>query len=158
MALILVGKSTCFLCDNVITEDTPYRGFPHFVPNRNDELFVFSDSPVHIDCVNVAPNGEKANRYANEFVKFTRPENRKCVVTGELITKYEDHVIIGYLTSDETSPLHQFNFTHIHRNNLAQWESRLQLLSLLLALKESDSWRHHYAQLHLSALINSVTI
>lgn len=158
MALILVGKSECFLCNKVITGDTPYGGFPHFVPNRNDELFPFSDSPVHIDCVEAAPNGMKASYYADEFVKFTRPENRKCVVTGELITRHEDHIIIGYLTSDETLPLHQFNFTHIHRNNLAQWEDRLKLLSLLLALKESYNWRHHYGQLHLSTLIDSITI
>ncbi|MEO3405182.1 hypothetical protein AAFN85_14840 [Mucilaginibacter sp. CAU 1740] len=158
MALIAVGKSVCFLCNEVITEDTDYGGFPHFVPNKNDELFAFSDSPVHIDCVNAAPNGAKANRYADEFIKFTRPENRKCLVTGELITKYEDHIVIGYLTSDEASPLHRFNFRHIHRNNLARWADQVLLLSLLLALKESEDWKHHYGQLHLSNLINSITI
>lgn len=158
MALIFEGKSECFLCHKVLTNDTPYQGFPAFVCNENDELFVFSDSGVHIDCVNAAPNGAKANRYADEFIKFTRPENRKCVVTGELITRYEDHIFIEYLTSDETSPLHQFNFTNIHRNNISQWKGRLQLLSLLFSLKESDSWKNYYAQRYLSKLIDSITI
>ncbi|SEM97726.1 hypothetical protein SAMN05192574_10255 [Mucilaginibacter gossypiicola] len=158
MALILHGKSTCCFCNQVLNDDADYRGFPHFVGNSNDELFKYSDNAFHIDCLNAAPIGAKLIRYADEFIRFIAPGNRKCVVTGELITKQEDHIMIGYLTSDEASALHQFNFTHIHRNNLAKWQDQSKLLSLLLSLRDSENWQNHYPQQYLSMLIQSITL
>jgi hypothetical protein len=158
MALIIPNKSTCIFCDQVLEEGTNYGGFPPFVPNPDDELFIFSDNAFHIDCLNAAENSKKAIAYVDESINSRRPGNRKCIVTGELITRQEDHIVIGYLTSDESSVLHQFNFVQIHRNNLAKWEDRPLLLSLLLALKASGNWQNQYAQRHLSALIKDLTL
>lgn len=158
MVLIIHGKSTCCFCNQVLNDDTDYGGFAPFIINPNDELFKFSDNAFHIDCLNAAENSNKAIAYAEESIRFGRPENRKCIVTAELITKQEDHICIGCLTSDESSELHRFNFTHIHRNNLAQWKDRAPLLSLLIALKDSEDWRNHNMQRYLSMLIKSITL
>lgn len=50
MALILFGKTECSLCGNVIMDDDDIVANSHFIADRNDPLWRFSDSTMHRSC------------------------------------------------------------------------------------------------------------
>jgi hypothetical protein len=50
MAIILQGKSECSLCGNVIMAGDKIVGTSHFIADRNDPLWRFSDSAMHRSC------------------------------------------------------------------------------------------------------------
>jgi hypothetical protein len=158
MSILLLGLSECPICHKIINEGDNYYMFPHFVVNRKDPLYFVSDDSCHVECLLDANNGKKAIRYRNLFIAKTRPENRKCIVSGELITRQEDHCFIGYLTSNKSSNLHRFNFTHINKLNLAQWAEREYLVKELAKLRDSGEWHEGENGKYLDMLINELTL
>ena len=50
VALILPGKTECSLCDNVIMDGDDIVATSHFIADRNDPLWRFSDSAMHRSC------------------------------------------------------------------------------------------------------------
>ena len=50
MALLLVGKSKCPLCSEVIASTDQVRLFPAFIEDTSDPLWPFSDSAMHAHC------------------------------------------------------------------------------------------------------------
>ncbi|MBN9383773.1 MAG: hypothetical protein J0H74_23655 [Chitinophagaceae bacterium] len=52
----------------------------------------------------------------------------------------EDHIWIGYLTSDKSEFLHQYNFTHLSRKHLHEWADRLKVIEELKKFKDSGKW------------------
>lgn len=130
-----------------------YYGFPHFVANILDPLHFFSDRSFHLACLERSTLGRIAMQYAELGNFKIKPENRKCIVTGELITRQKEHILIGYLTSDESSYLHRFNFTHINVLNLSQWNEREDVIKELAQLRESGLWLEEGNRNYLNKLI-----
>lgn len=50
MAIIIPGKTLCPLCDDVITESDEIVGVPHFIADKNDPLWRYSDAAFHRAC------------------------------------------------------------------------------------------------------------
>lgn len=50
MALVMRGKSTCPLCGKVLAEGDDIVGTTHFIADRNDPLWRFSDAAMHRAC------------------------------------------------------------------------------------------------------------
>jgi hypothetical protein len=50
MALVLVGKSRCPICDDVIETQDQIVATTHFVADRDDPLWSFSDAAMHREC------------------------------------------------------------------------------------------------------------
>ena len=48
MAIIIRGKTCCALCDEVIYDADDIVATSHFVTDRNDPLWRFSDAAIHI--------------------------------------------------------------------------------------------------------------
>jgi len=140
MSLLFLGKTECKICKKVINEVDVYYGFTHLFINILDPLNFFSNRTFHLDCLISSRYGKTAIYYADLGNLKVKPANRKCIVSGELITKQKEHILIGYLTSDESSYLHQFNFTHISILNLPQWKERDQVAKELIKLRESGMW------------------
>ncbi len=156
MSILLLGKSTCPICGLTIKEGDQYYCFPAFVININDELFFFNDDNFHLDCLNRHKLGEVAKKYANLFVERIRPDNRRCLITGEKITDPNDHIFIDYLTSNEEDYLHRFNFVHICKRSLASWELRKRLVEELIKLKSSGKWQELAGKDYLGNLISQL--
>ncbi|HVU55803.1 MAG TPA: hypothetical protein VHD83_12155 [Puia sp.] len=153
MSILLLGKSTCRICGLTINEGDQYYCFPAFVINISDELFLFSDNNFHLDCLNRHKSTESAKKYADLFIEKIKPQNRICLITGKKIINQEDHIYIGYLTSNDKDYLHQFNFTHVCKSSLYSWESRKQLVEELIKLKNSGKWKESNGQNYLENLI-----
>jgi len=143
MTLLLLGRTACPICGKVINKEDAFYGFTSFVANILDPLYFFSDNVYHRECLLNKEYGKKAILYSDLRYLKTRPENRKCVVTGALIEKQDEHMWIGYLTSDEKSGLHQFNFTNINKLNLSMWPKREYCLNELIKLLNSGTWREY---------------
>jgi len=50
MAIIITGKSKCALCGEVLLSEQEIVGTPHFIADRNDPLWRFSDAAMHRAC------------------------------------------------------------------------------------------------------------
>ena len=50
MALIGIGTSKCAICGRVLDDQNDATGLHHFIDDRNDPFWRFSDSAVHISC------------------------------------------------------------------------------------------------------------
>ena len=50
MALILLGKTECSICGVILNEDDPLVATTHFIADRDDPLWRFSDSAMHKSC------------------------------------------------------------------------------------------------------------
>jgi hypothetical protein len=50
MAIILEGKTECSICGKVLEKGQEIIGFPHFIGDRNDPLWAYSDSGMHKGC------------------------------------------------------------------------------------------------------------
>lgn len=49
MAHLLLGKATCTLCGNVVSESQSFVAFPAFIPNGH-EFSAYSDGVFHLEC------------------------------------------------------------------------------------------------------------
>ena len=50
MALILLGKSKCVLCEVVLQKEDRLVATSHFIGDRSDPLWRYSDAPFHYRC------------------------------------------------------------------------------------------------------------
>jgi hypothetical protein len=50
MALFFPGKSKCALCGEVIAVNEPVIATSHFITDKNDSLWRYSDAPFHKRC------------------------------------------------------------------------------------------------------------
>ncbi len=50
MALIIVGKSKCPICGEVLQEGQRRVATSHFIYEKSDPLWRFSDAGMHYDC------------------------------------------------------------------------------------------------------------
>lgn len=113
MAITILNSSKCSICSKEMKENDTIFSFPSFIQNANDVLFQFNDNSFHSECLRFHPQGTKAMKLADEFITKTRPENRICVVGGNLVKKMDDYIFIDLLTSDEIEPLYNFRFTRL---------------------------------------------
>ncbi len=101
--------------------------------------------------------GPTAIDYAEEFKNKVQPASRRCVIGGNLITDPDDHIFIDLLTSDRSSFLHQFNFTHIDKRNLIGWEEREKLIDQIIKVYKSDTEKGPGEERYLRNLIEQLS-
>ncbi len=158
MAILLLGKTNCTICNNTIYENEEYYSFPSFVINTKDEIYFFNDSSFHCHCLTTMPSSESALQMAELFIKSVKPENRKSIITGKAIIIYKNHVFIDYLTSDKKDFLYKFNFAHVDKTELSIWKQRESLIDHLIKLKSSDNWKELEGGKYLTKLIDDLSL
>lgn len=141
MAIIFEGMSTCPICNQVLDKEKPFMGFPPFTGNANDILFMFSDSGVHVDCLHHHPHGALALLHGDRCAEAIKPENRKCMIDGQIIEHMEHFIGFGMFTSDESEPLAKFNYMKISRLNLDRWQDREAFISIGTEFLQAGKWR-----------------
>lgn len=72
------GKSTCPLCGQVLGKDDANFGTTHFIADRNDPLWRFSDAAMHGTCFEAwehrAEFEAKYQRFLDECRRSLPPE------------------------------------------------------------------------------------
>ena len=141
MALILVGKTKCPLCGNILEDKQETVSFSPFVSNELDPLWPFSDAALHSACFDHHPLWSEAIARHEEMRKKTAPGNRACVVCKAEIEDPDDYFGLGYFVSNPRDPLYHYNYTEAHESCLPNWSEVSHLYRLLRELKQSGQWK-----------------
>jgi hypothetical protein len=140
MALFISGK-TCKICQKPIENQDDLILFPAFVSNENDPLRLFSDGAFHKTCFLKHPLAGRAEAQLQNFSTRMGPGHRKCAVCNLEIVEPDNYLPTGYLTDDQTDPLSTFNYLHLHRTCLTNFQPRQSLIGQLKARLDSGEWK-----------------
>lgn len=138
--VLFVRGMKCGICGDPIREGEPLAGFPPFVPNRLDPLFMFSDGVFHQSCLEDHPLGSEALAQYAELRERLAPERRICASCGKRIDDPDDYFSTARLVGDSSHPLYRFNFLQLHKRCFGSWPHTAELKRLLSALEASGAW------------------
>jgi hypothetical protein len=141
MAIVIIGETICPLCGKPILEEDKVELFMNFVPNMLDRISVFSDSAVHIDCLNMHPLKNDALFFKNMAYQNRPSLNSICIVDGKPISNKGDTIFFGLLTSDKNEELFKFNFLTLNKRNVPNWNQREEFICLAINFKNMGKWK-----------------
>ncbi len=124
MSILIFDKSVCSICNLVIKNTEEHYSFPSFVINVKEPIFYFNDKSFHTSCLSKKEDSNIAINFANTFLNKIKPSNRICIIKGNLIKNYDDHIFIDLLTTNKTETLFEYNFAHIDRRNIPSWSKK----------------------------------
>jgi len=151
MSILICGKTECPLCGQVIYDAETAVGFPAFVYNDADPLLVFNDAAMHSSCVERDPKRQVLEIVLAEFRAKTGLGNRKCVVCRKEITDPDDYLLLPRLVDDKSDSLHQYNYTHLHKTHVRDWNDFEQVVALLRDLA-GCKWKGPFLNLLITQL------
>jgi hypothetical protein len=140
MALVIIGRSACNICGELIKSGQNYIGFPPFVSNEKDPLHCFSDAAVHEECLAKHSLASEVRLRREEALKASAPHNRCCSICGKAFETPDDYLALGHLVVDRAHPLFQYNYAQFHRSCLKAWPNRENFKQLLIELNASGAW------------------
>jgi hypothetical protein len=141
MAIVILGKTPCLLCGEVIREGQEVVAFPLITSNELDPLWKLSDGAFHAECFRRHPQAGKATARYVEIQERTGPGHRYCIVCGGEVTQPDQYFTLGHLTDDRRHPLYQHNYSQFHRACLANWTDLEQVSDQLEVFERSGAWR-----------------
>jgi hypothetical protein len=140
MAIYVPGVE-CGICHRPVTNAGEAIGFPPFVANEADPLWMFSDALLHKDCFLNHPLGSRASARLKEVQESAVQSRLLCVVCGERISNPDSLVPLGHLTGDSAHPLWRFNYSHLHRACISKWLDRELVVRELQSMLAKGDWR-----------------
>ena len=140
MALVIRGKSTCFICGRIMGKADEIVIFPPFVPNLRSPIRPFSDAGVHRECLDNHPLGTAAGALLKTCLDQSGHERRRCLVCKEPILEPDDYFSTGLLVADSADPLFDFNFLQFHKSHFALWERSHEFRREVEAFQGSIRW------------------
>jgi hypothetical protein len=141
MAIVIIDKTVCPICNQVIGDNQRVISFPPLVTNELDPLFLFHDAAIHEECFRRHPLANAATKHLQEMREKTAPVNRRCLVCTRLIVNPDDYFTLGHLVMAEDHALWPYNFAQFHRSCLPDWQDRTLVKNLLEELLSSGKWR-----------------
>lgn len=141
MAILILGKTKCPICNRILHGNQKIVSFPPFVGNELDPLHLFHDSAFHEECFRQHPLAETATLLLLEMRAKTAPTDRRCAVCLKPINEPDDYFSLGHLVSDRNHALFPFNYAQFHRSCLPIWPQRAYVGDLLGNLQESGKWK-----------------
>ena len=157
MAIIFEHQSQCPICGKELNEKNQFLMFPHFISNIKDPLFLFSDSGVHLNCLNEHPLGVNALFFKEKHYVVIPSINSICHIDGKSIQDPRDIFVIGMLTSDKNENLFKFNFLVLNKKNLNKWKDKDEFIKAASEYKKQNKWSSLNSFNYLDYLINEVT-
>jgi hypothetical protein len=136
MAIIILGKTVCLLCGEVIQAGDEIEAFPHIIFGELDPLRMFSDGGFHAACFHNHPLSEQMLTRREMYSRNSGKGNRMCWVCKLEIEHPDEFATVGFLTDDEEHPLFSFNYAKFHKHHIAKWEDLSAFISLI---EESDN-------------------
>ncbi|AYB31252.1 hypothetical protein [Chryseolinea soli] len=138
MALIFLDRTACAICQQTLKEGERISGFPAFTNNIKDPLYLFSDNGVHEQCFEHHSLKDEVDGLLTKF--FDAAKSRRCFVDGQIIDKMGDAIQVGFITSDTSEELYNYNFIYINRKNLQSWVGRDHFVMLLRNFEEEGKY------------------
>ncbi len=137
---ILIQGMPCPLCSLPIQKGQEVIGFPSFIPNRLDPLWVFNDGIFHSECLLKHSLADRVITRYEEFQKNSEPTHRQCEICKLEITNPDEYLGLGHLTDEESQEIHRYNYTNFHYSCLKHWNNKTHLYKLFEQLKHSKTW------------------
>lgn len=140
MGIIIEKQSKCAICNTVLDNSKDYVIVPPLISNKKDNLFIFSDAGIHIDCIN-------SNKFKNELIHHINlynqeipPSKQKCFIDGRIIDNPENYLFFGLLTSDESEELYNFNYLIFNKKNIQNWRDLNKFLLISGKFLSDNKW------------------
>lgn len=121
MAILILGKTPCKICGNLITDKTKSVSLPAFVFNECDDLIFFNDASFHENCFHSHHLSKGVEKRVKELMQEVLPENRICSVCQKQINNPDDYLFLGHLLGNSKDELAQFNYMKFHLSCLPKW-------------------------------------
>ncbi len=142
MAIIIEGLSTCPICNLVLSSDDVILT-PPFIGNLKDELFMFSDAGIHIECLNNHALKDKLVKNIHLYNKQGSPLEQRCMIEGERIVPVQNMVSFGLLTSNEAEQLYEFNYHCFNLKNIHKWKELNKFLFVANEFLAAGKWESY---------------
>ena len=84
MALIIPGASRCAICNEILQKDQRLVATTHFIGEKTDPLWRYSDAPFHYDCFQTWDLREAFVKRYNEVAKRIFGRNHEMNADGTL--------------------------------------------------------------------------
>jgi hypothetical protein len=139
MAVITLGATICPICQKVLYSLKDVCGFPAFIPNVKDKLYIFNDEACHVACLKNHVWGKQAMQLASDYQ--ARSNNKICMAGGAVITKPDDYIFFPLLTSNDKEELYHFNFTTLNKNNISIWNDRQRFIDVATKFLHAGKWQ-----------------
>ena len=138
MGVVILGRTRCPLCGQVLEPGQDVIGFPPLFDNRREAISVLSDAAVHRPCLLRSPFAERAlTVLADERDHRGRPW--RCAICGLDIVRSEDFFGLGP-EAQYGEPLARYDWFQAHRACLRTWSGTADLLAALEQVSKSDGW------------------
>ncbi|RMG10242.1 MAG: hypothetical protein D6731_17840 [Planctomycetota bacterium] len=118
----------------MIQKGQEFKAFSPFISNPRDPLYFFNDGAFHASCFTSQDLAAEAQQRWEEGQSKTGPGNRFCVLCKAEVTRPEDYLCLGHLTSDPSNPLHRENYAQFHRECFRTWDKKEDLAQQLAGL------------------------
>jgi hypothetical protein len=143
--IYVADKSICPICGEVIKETDKRVGFPPFIGNTNDPLYLFDDRMFHSDCITAHPLfSELMKRYSDYQNKFSIPQKEKpCDHCHKPLTVDEyvkDDIFIMPYISYGNSEFKKFDYLYLHAHCIPNYKYIHELQEALNRIKNEGWW------------------
>lgn len=135
---LILGKSQCGICREILISEDDLIIFPAFISNQIDPLWKFNDSGFHKACFLADPLVQEAGKVYEAWKR--KSASKICIVCNQKITDPDDYLGFGYLTSDTSELLYEYNHLHFHRSHLSRWKDLKQAYAVFTEYQQSGKW------------------
>jgi DNA-directed RNA polymerase subunit N (RpoN/RPB10) len=139
MAIVILGKTRCALCGDLLLEGEDVVSFPPLFCNQRDPAWVLNDAGVHRSCLVEQDLSDRALGKLREFDEH-RDRPKTCAVCGRPITDPDDYFSTGPLGDGPRDPLQAFSWIEAHLSHLPRWERTPELIRVLEETSRSPEW------------------
>lgn len=137
MAILILGKTVCKICGNIIDNNDKFVSLPAFVFNDCDPLFFFNDSAFHENCFWTHESSKNVTERVERLFKEISSKNRVCIVCKNQIIQPDDYLFLGFITDNTEDDISKYGYTKLHLSCLPKWKD-LNNFKKLLAQSISD--------------------
>jgi len=136
MAIIFENQSRCPLCNDVLNKSREYILIPPLISNQLDNLFIFSDAGVHLDCLDKCSAKGKLFKHIDLYYQYS---NRIRSITID--NNKSDIIGFGLLTSNENEQLFKYNYNIFSKQELLEWKDLHVFKNLVYIFLEEQKWK-----------------
>jgi len=135
MAIVLLGKTICPLCEYPLEENENVYVFPALISNQADPLYELNDRAFHKSCLVAHPLYSRISKVMRIWQQKTK--SHECELCKNEITNPDEHFIFPYF---EDKQLHYLSFAQFHKLCLAKWSGLDECIAQIDKLSDTETW------------------
>lgn len=136
MAIVIENTTKCPLCDDILNSAKEYILTPALISNVLDDIFLVSDTGVHLECLDKFSMKEKLFKQINLYDDYI--DRMKL-----MISKYnpQDIICLNLLTSNEQESLYKYNYSILVKKDLLTWENLIDFRKTVNEFLKENKWK-----------------